>query len=71
VRDMTKEHEEMQSWSKSVAEIVADEMLRCKLIKEEDFNEGVEVIGEEIFCRLIVGDYPPPPFRWKLLEKKR
>ncbi len=66
---MDKKYVEMQSWSDSVANIVADEMLRCNLIKNDDFNDAIEVIGEEIFVRLICGDYPPPPFRMKLLAE--
>ena len=66
---MDKQYEEMQIWSESVANIVADEMLRCQLIKNDDFDDVVKVIREEILVSLICGDYPPPPFRMKLLEE--
>ena len=66
---MTREYEEMQSWSKGVANVIAYELLCCNLIKKEDFDDAIEVIGEEIFVTLICGDYPPP-FNRKLLAEK-
>lgn len=65
---MKKENEEFQIWSNEVAELIADAMIDAELISKEQFENAVEVIGEEIFVRLITGDYPPP-LKPKLLSE--
>ena len=67
--NMTKENEEYQQWSNDVAELAADAMIDAKLITKEQFEESVNVIGVEIFVRLISGDYPPPLKPQLLLSK--
>lgn len=66
---MTKENEEFQKWSNDVAVLAADAVIDAKLINKEKFEDAVAVIGEEIFVRLIIGDYPPP-LKTKLLSKE-
>ena len=58
--NMTKENEKYQQWSNNVAELAADAMIDANLITKEQFEESVNVVGLEIFVRLISGDYPPP-----------
>jgi hypothetical protein len=65
---MTKENEEIQVWCNSVAEIAVDAMLGCELVKKDNFKLAVDIVAEEIFVRLIVGDYPPPCNRKLLVE---
>lgn len=68
IQFMTKESEEFQKWSNDVADLVADAMIDAKFITEDQFEQAVEVIGAEIFVRLITGDYPPP-LKPKLLSE--
>lgn len=65
---MTKENEEFQEGSNEVAELIADAMIDAKLISKEQFEDAVTVISEEIFVRLIIGDYPSP-LKPKLLSE--
>ena len=58
--NMNKENEQYQQWSNDVANLIADAMIDAKLISKEQFEESVSVIGQEIFVRLIMGDYPTP-----------
>ena len=57
---MMKESEEFKKWSNDVVVLAADAMIDAKLISKEQFEESVTVIGEEIFIRLLMGDYPSP-----------
>jgi hypothetical protein len=47
-----------KDWSNKVAEIVADSLLSVDLIHETDLDKAIEVIAEEIYCRLCLEDTP-------------
>ena len=49
-----------KSWSEDVAELAVDALLDAGLVKREDFDRAVVIVAEEIFARLVLGDYPPP-----------
>lgn len=65
---MTKDDAEIKVWSNGIAELIVDAMLDSKLVRKEDFKKAVDVVAEEIFVRLIMGDYPPPCDSKQLLE---
>jgi len=47
-----------KNWSNTVAELAADALIDTKLIHKEDLDKAIEVIAEEIYCRLCLGDTP-------------
>ena len=51
---------DVKSWSHAKAELAVDALVDAGLIRVEDFDRAVAVVAEEIFVRLILGDYPPP-----------
>lgn len=57
---MTKDNEEIKAWCTAIAEVIVDELWRGELVEFENFESAVDVVSEELFVRLIVGDYPPP-----------
>ncbi len=67
---MTEEDKAFQAWSNGIAELIADAMIDADLIDKEKFEKSVDVIGLEIFVRLISGDYPPN-LKHKLLPSEQ
>ncbi|HEX8721686.1 MAG TPA: hypothetical protein VF736_13710 [Pyrinomonadaceae bacterium] len=51
---------DIQTWSEGVAELAVDALVDAGLIAKKDFERAVAVVAEEIFVRLVIGDYPPP-----------
>ena len=39
--------------------MAVDALLDAGLVRREDFDRAVGVVAEEIFVRLVLGDYPP------------
>lgn len=58
--EVKEENEDLKTWCESIGRIVADAMLDVGLIEKERFEDAVEVAALELFCRMLVGDYPPP-----------
>jgi hypothetical protein len=53
------EVESLESWCEGRASIAVDALLDANLVRREDFDRAVEIVTEELFVRLIIGDYPP------------
>jgi hypothetical protein len=49
-----------KAWSRHVAEIAVNQLVRDGLCKPDDFERLTDVVAEEIFVRLCLGDTPPP-----------
>lgn len=47
------------TWSKEVAALVADSLVDGGVIDRAAVERAGEIIAEEIWVRLLVGDYPP------------
>jgi len=47
-----------EQWSKEIAELVADALVDAKVIEREDFSKASEIVAEEIWVRLNMGDHP-------------
>lgn len=54
--------EGLKTWSEGIAELAADALVDAGLVRKDDFARATAVIAEEIFVRLILGDWPP----WKV-----
>ena len=65
---MTVEDKDKMEWGESIAAIIVDALVDSGTVKKADFKDAVEVVAEELFVRLLVGDYPPP-FDAKLLTE--
>jgi hypothetical protein len=48
----------LKAWSEGVAELAADALVDAGLLAQEDFARASAVVAEEIFVRLILGDWP-------------
>ena len=46
-------------WSKDIAALISDALLDGGVIEEASFDRASEIIAEEIWVRLLCGDYPP------------
>jgi hypothetical protein len=57
---MSKNYTEMQEWCDGVSQIAVDALLDANLIDRDQFEKAADIVAEEIFARLTVGDYPPP-----------
>ncbi len=53
------EVESLESWCEGRASIAVDALLDANLVRREDFDRAVAIVTEELFVRLIIGDYPP------------
>jgi hypothetical protein len=51
--------EKLQTWSDAVAELAVDALVDARVVAKEDTERAVAVIAQEIFVRLILGDWPP------------
>lgn len=49
-----------RSWCEKVAELAADALVDKNCITKPNFNASTAIIAEEIFVRLISGDYLSP-----------
>lgn len=49
------------SWVKGVAPLIADGLLRGKVISQTDLQRVIDIIVDELFARLCVGDRPIQP----------
>jgi hypothetical protein len=47
-------------WSNRVAGLAVDALTTAQIIKKEDFERAVDIVSEEIYVRLCLGDAPPP-----------
>jgi hypothetical protein len=50
---------EQENWSRDVAILAADALHDAKILQTADIGRAIDVIAEEIFVRLTLGDYPP------------
>lgn len=51
----------MKSWSNRIAALTVDALVDQGLIRQEDFERGVNIVSEEILVRLSLNDYPTSP----------
>ncbi|MEN7343550.1 MAG: hypothetical protein AAAFM81_11425 [Pseudomonadota bacterium] len=58
---MSRKHLRDQEWARSIAELVADSLIDAKLVSEGNFEKARDVVQEEIFVRLVLGDRPSVP----------
>ena len=58
---MSRKHLRDQEWARSIAELVADSLIDAKLVSEWNFEKARDVVQEEIFVRLVLGDRPSVP----------
>jgi hypothetical protein len=47
------------AWSKDIAALIANSLVDAGVIDREAVERASEIIAEEIWTRLLVGDYPP------------
>jgi hypothetical protein len=47
------------AWSKDIAVLIADSLVDGRVIDRGSVARAGEIIAEEIWARLLVGDYPP------------
>jgi hypothetical protein len=47
-----------KEWSDNVADLAVDALVDARLVEKEKFDEASAIVGEEIFVRLILGDFP-------------
>jgi hypothetical protein len=47
------------AWSKDIAALIADSLVDGRVIDRGLVARAGEIIAEEIWARLLVGDYPP------------
>ena len=57
---MPEKNEDIEIWCNRVAALGVDVLLDCKLIKEEDVKQAIDIVAEEILVRFSIGDCPPP-----------
>ena len=50
-----------EQWSQDIAELAADALVDAKLIDRSVMAKAKEVIAEEIWIRLNLGDFPAKP----------
>jgi hypothetical protein len=51
--------ERAEEWSQAIAALVADALLDAKLLDPSHVARATEVIAEEIWVRVNMGDLPP------------
>lgn len=49
---------DIESWSNDIAALVSDALVDAGLLKREDMARANEIIAEEIWVRLNMGDKP-------------
>jgi hypothetical protein len=49
-----------EQWSNRVAALAVDALIYPGIVKREDVEKAIAIVGEEIYARLCVRDYPPP-----------
>ena len=47
-----------EQWSNRVAALAIDALMDAGIVKREDMQKAIAIVGEEIFARLCVRDYP-------------
>ena len=47
-----------EQWSQDIAELAADALIDAKLLGSDDLAKAKEIIAEEIWVRLNLGDFP-------------
>ena len=47
-----------EQWSQDIAELAADALMDAKLLDVGNFAKAKEIIAEEIWIRLQLGDFP-------------
>ncbi len=50
---------EQESWSRDIAILAADALHGAQVLQAADIGRAIDIIAEEIFVRLTLGDYPP------------
>ena len=50
--------QDIQQWSQGIAELAADALVDAKLIERSAMPKAKEIIAEEIWIRLQLGDFP-------------
>jgi hypothetical protein len=50
---------EQEEWSRDIAILAADALRDAKVLQGADIERAIDIIAEEIFVRLTLGDYPP------------
>jgi hypothetical protein len=49
----------IETWSNDIAALISDALVDASLLKREDMPRANEIIAEEIWIRLQLGDTPP------------
>jgi hypothetical protein len=47
-------------WTRRVASIIIDTLIRAKIVSRDDFSRAVAITEEEIHARLAIEDRPQP-----------
>jgi hypothetical protein len=50
-----------EQWSHDIAELAADALVDAKLLDPGNMTKAKEIIAEEIWVRLNLGDFPTRP----------
>jgi len=50
-----------EQWSQDIAVLAADALVDAKLLSSDDLAKATEIIAEEIWVRLNLGDFPTQP----------
>ena len=50
-----------KDWCNQIAALGADALIDAGIIRRADYQLATEVVSEEIYVRLSMHDYPPPP----------
>ena len=50
-----------EEWSQDLAGLAADALVDAKILRGDDLARAKEIIAEEIWVRLYLGDYPAKP----------
>jgi len=53
-------NETPEQWSNRIAGLAVDGLVHPGIVKPEELQRAIEIVGEEIYARLCVRDYPPP-----------
>ena len=51
--------ETIPEWCEAIASLCVDALLQAKIINPGQVSQAQEIINEEIFVRIVMGDLPP------------
>ena len=52
---------DIRTWSDDIAILIADALVDSGHISKENLSAVANIVSEELYVRLTVNDYPPPP----------